>query len=81
MAFKAVVKVYHGKPEKIVSSSNYRSPVKEETLPQTAEQITGEVFAITVTGQTIEEVTRKAKAMLDANVEVDDPIVIDRTPR
>ena len=79
-AYKAVVKVFAGEAKKISSTPGYRggSPSSAHSnsigipAPLNADEITGEVFSYTVTGHTIEEVSRKAKAMFDANIEEDD---------
>ena len=67
-AFKAVVKVFAGEAKKISQPTTYRGGTKTESqVPLDVNEITGEVFAYTVTGHSIEEVSRKAKAMFDAN--------------
>lgn len=80
-AYKAVVKVFAGEAKKISSTPGYRggSPSGSHSnsigipVPLNADEITGEVFSYTVTGHTVEEVSRKAKAMFDANTKQADP--------
>lgn len=81
-AFKAVVKVYAGEPKKISQPTTYRGGTKTESqVPLDANEITGEVFAYTVTGHSIEEVSHKAKAMFDANTRSEDRFEIAESPR
>lgn len=69
-AYKAVVEVFAGEPKKIAENKpNYRSGSNATEPVVNSEEITGKIFAYTVTGKSIEEVTKKAKAMFDANVE------------
>lgn len=81
-AFKAVVKVFAGEAKKISQPTTYRGGTKTESqVPLDANEITGEVFAYTVTGHSIEEVSRKAKAMFDANVDTADHFEVVESPR